>query len=351
MFTSVFFVLVVFVVVTESSGQDDGHWLEGMFSGFQGTVRSILGMPKATQAKLPLAESEIENVVQSSKDLIQNGKLIESLDSLLEIYEINPSHQECNSLIGGLLMSIQQTSLAENFLYSAITLSNWTDSISVSNLAESLRQNAKTDLSLKVLMRGLNAINNTDPSGTLSRSIGNIYYFEKNYSLAADWFLNAAMSNPVAGGVEDWLKASTMVFPDDGKDFKFAENVLLQAITALPRSSQLFYQLGMVMHLTNREEQAIVFYDETIRLDAMNYPVYASLATAYHTLGSFEKAFEIYTIAANVDGKNVIMLVNFGKLLHTFDQKTACLEMAHRASEIDATNQEVVQLLALCQGA
>lgn len=349
---------VIFCNGIDVDATEERSWTGGMFSGklyneVKDAVRNMLGNKPALAKseatdETPLSEAKIQNLLEFSKELIRNGQIVESIDNLLSIYDNNPSHQECNSLLGGVLMTVQQETLAEEFLYSAVQLSNWTDAISVANLAESLRQNDKGDLGLKVLIRGFNAINSTDKTGVLSRSIGNIHYFEKNYSLAADWFLNAVLSHPF-GGADDWLKASTMAFPPSAQDLKFAENVLLQAIIALPQSSSLFYYLGLVMQLTDREEQSIVFYHEALRLDENNYPAISSLATAYHALGQFENAFRAYNVALNVDSGNVIMLVNFGKLLHMNGQTNDCVEMARKAMEVDASNIEVQQLSALCR--
>ena len=70
---------------------------------------------------LPL--EKIDELLNDVKSLISIGSIQESLDILLSIVQHSPEHQECNSLLGAVLLGMNQTSLAEGFLYSALKLS------------------------------------------------------------------------------------------------------------------------------------------------------------------------------------------------------------------------------------
>jgi tetratricopeptide (TPR) repeat protein len=197
-----------------------------------------------------ISEEEIQRLLKSAKDLIKEGNIDDSIDALIAILNHDPEHQECNSLLGALLLSNEQNTMADGFLYTAAALSNWTDTVSIVNLAESLKQKNDSELSLKVLFKGLKAVNSSDPSGLLFNAIGDVLFARKNFSAAADNFLMSAFRRPLRE--EGWVKASTMLFPPEGKDYVFAENVLVEAVRINPNSSQLVFQLGVVMHFTER---------------------------------------------------------------------------------------------------
>ena len=111
-----------------------------------------------------------------------------ALDGLLIVIQIDEDNLECNRLIGSVLLAVQQQDLAEQFLYIAIKLSNWTDVSSLSNLAESMRARGDYELAIKIAAKGLHAVNQSDPTGLLSNSLGLSYLSLQNYSLAAGEF-------------------------------------------------------------------------------------------------------------------------------------------------------------------
>jgi tetratricopeptide (TPR) repeat protein len=121
-------------------------------------------------------------------------------------------------------------------------------------------------LAEKVLTKGLTANNNSDPSGVITNAFGDLYFEKKNYSLAADLYLESAMRKPY--DIDRWVKASTILFPVEVRDLVFAENVLLEGIKNNPNSSVLMHNIGLVMHFTDRVDKAIRFYEEAIRLDS-----------------------------------------------------------------------------------
>lgn len=355
-----FFALLIFIRlaafyaenINNPQIENDESWTEMLFKGFKGTIRGLfdnIGIKLEENKGKILDTIEINELLATSKSLIKDGEVIKSIENLVKIYESDPEHQETCSLLGGLLLGIEEHGLAGDLLYTAIRLSNWTDSVSVVNFAESLRHREDYDLGLKVLYRGLQALNNTDDTGILSRSIGNLLVSQKNYRQAADWFLGASLKNPT--NAQDWLLASTMSFPRSAHDYVFAENVLVQAIQSIPASAVLYYHLGLVMHFTEREKEAIPLYRESLRLQEEDNPSVSSLATALHAIGDIQNAFIEYQKAVIVDPKNTIMLVNFGKLLLSHQNKQDCLKLALMAIEADPerANAEAIELERTCR--
>lgn len=342
------------IAITDNDS--DGSWTGMFFKGAKKTFTTLFAALGSTfevtsgnGKALSLSVDEINTLLISANNLINAGEITKSMEHLVTIYESNPDHQETCSLLGGLLMSLEEHGLATDILYNAIQLSSWTDSVSVANFAEILRKEEDYELGLKVLFRGLKARNNTDETGLLSRSAGNLFVGQKNYTMAADWFLSAAMKNPT--NIQDWAIASTMLFPRSGHDYIFAENVLLQAVQSNPASPVLYYQLGLVMHFTEREQEAISLYRESLRLQDENNPAISSLATALHAVGDLDNALLEYQKAAIIDPNNSIMLVNYGKLMLSLENKQGCLGLALKAIDVspEVPNPEAVKLAETCR--
>ena len=83
-----------------------------------------------------------------------------------------------------------------------------------------------------------------------------------------------------------------MAFPVEGRDYTFAENVLLRGLqffgnTSSPESTELLFQLGLLMHLTDRVANAVPLYEAVLRAQPAAYAAVSAMATAVHSLGEF----------------------------------------------------------------
>lgn len=83
-----------------------------------------------------------------------------------------------------------------------------------------------------------------------------------------------------------------MAFPIEGRDYIFAENVLLQGLqffgnTSSAESVELLFQLGLLMHLTDRVGSAVPLYEAVLRAQPTAFAAVSAMATAVHSLGEF----------------------------------------------------------------
>lgn len=155
-----------------------------------------------------LSDEDIESQLKIAKNFIVEGKVEESIEPLLEIIKRRPNHHESNSLVGALLLGLKQYSFAERFLYSAVLLSNWTDVVSVVNLAESLKQSGDIELSRKTIIKSRETIISSQNASNeslamIGEALGDSFYLTGNYSLAADLFLEVALIRRTS--VESWV--------------------------------------------------------------------------------------------------------------------------------------------------
>ena len=297
-----------------------------------------------------LSGKESDDLISEANRFMVAGETDRAIDTLFLVLDSDPHRIDANIAVGFLLMNIQKPELAENFLYTAVRMSNWTNAGAVANLAECLRQNNDSELGEKVAMKGLNALGNNDETGMIAQSLGVINVERKDYATAADWFLASALMKPLIP--ESWLKASTMLFPAEGRDLKFAENVLLQGIESNPDDAQLLYQLGVVMHRTDHIDQAIVLYEAALGNDGTMQKVKSTLATAYHAVRRFDEAVVLYEEAVAFEPSNVILLSNYAILLCVeLGRVNEGLLLVQNAKEINPYSNDVSKAEADCTAA
>jgi hypothetical protein len=61
---------------------------------------------------------------------------------------------------------------------------------------------------------------NKDSSGLIPYIEGTFKLDKQEFALAADWYLSSALLQE--SNIDAWIAASTMLFPQDGKDYNFA---------------------------------------------------------------------------------------------------------------------------------
>ena len=289
-------------------------------------------------------------LLEQAHKLVLEGNIDQAIDTLFALLDSDPYRIDANIAVGFLLMNIRKPELAENFLFTAVRMSEWKNAGAVAYLAECLRLNDDSDLGEKVAMRGLQALNNNDESGAIAEALGNIKVERKDYAIAADWFLASALLRPQTA--ESWLKASTMQFPSEGRDLKFAENVLLQGIENNPNDAQLLYQLGVVMHSTDHIDEAIVLYEAALGNDPTLRKVKSTLATAYHAVRRFEEAAILYGEAVTFEPSNVVLLANYALLLcNELGRASEGMLLVRDAKEINQYSADVIKAEADCMSA
>lgn len=285
--------------------------------------------------------------MEESKGLLLDGKVEEAVDHLLPIFKTRPDHTEANALVGAILLSVHRFELAEQFLFSAVNSSQWTNAGAVANLAQVFMQTDAVPLAVRTLRKGLDAVSGNDETGAISLCFGDVTYFVGNYSEAADWYLLAALKRPT--NIDIWVKASTVRYPVQGRNLKLAENVLVQALAVNRESSELLFNLGLAMHGSGRLNEAVTFYQEALRTNPANAEISSALATALHANGQYAQALTQYTASeAAQPSTNPVFLANYALLLNNLGRKQEGRTMAMRALNIDPENVDAIRAMREC---
>ena len=176
-------------------------------------------------------------------DRIDSSNFTGAVEYLLQVVEDSVEHQRANAMLGSCFLALERPDLAENFLYTAVRVSNYTDEAAVSNLVQSLRLRGALDLATDVLQKSLSKQESVS-TGILEFAMGEVLSSRQEYSEAADWFLASALRQPEQE--EAWLHASTLHFPPTRQNYSAAETVLTQALALLPSSADLSFHMGGV---------------------------------------------------------------------------------------------------------
>jgi tetratricopeptide (TPR) repeat protein len=295
----------------------------------------------------PVDSALVELKIKESKGKILDGKLESSIESLIAVVEADEENFEGNRLLGAVLLSLNQSKIAEGFLYNAVRISKWKDLHSIANLAESLRVNGDPILSEKVALKGLNATSAHD-DGILAFTLGAIYQDLGNYVRSSEWYQVSAIRQ--VNNIEAWLRASTMKFPSQFQNFSTAEFVLYKANQANPDNVELIYNLALALHMENRPAEAIKLYNVVRDLDPQEKvaDVKGALATALHSVGNVNEAFRFYQLAINANQNSEVLLSNFAILLCSNGLRKEGVELVRRAYSIAPNSEDTKKAMSVC---
>jgi Flp pilus assembly protein TadD len=231
-------------------------------------------------------------------------------------------------------------------------------------------------LAEQVAAKGLTVVTEADGKALLQASMGQICAVRGEWEKSADWFLAAALTQPAL--VDNWLKASTILFPAQHQNMTFAANVLSEAMRMHPNDGRLLYHSALVLHNTGRVAEAvrlhvmtllaplpylpralpvradkIPLYEHSIRVDPTNPspPALSALATAYHGVRRFSEARSVYQRAVQQDPSNVVLLANYARCLCSDEVRDLHegLSMLQRAKTLGTTSTDVAQADAECR--
>jgi len=286
--------------------------------------------------------------LERGKAAFAGGLWSESIDLLIPLVEHDPSSLEANQLLGSALLRIGRPDLAESALFASIHLSNWTDSIAIAELVESLVTNGDLALAEQVGLVGLQRAE--DSTGILAFAVGTVHTKLLKWSSAADYFLAAALTQP--SNVEAWLRASTLNFPPNQQNYTFAQSVLTKAIESDENNPILLFNFGLALHYDSKVTEAVVFYQEALRVLGEDRALsldgfFATYATALHQTGNAKEADRLYRLAKLQNPRNVVALANHAILLCTARLREGLVVLA-TAREVDPGHADYMKAAEVC---
>lgn len=345
--------------------------MDFIFPTSPGQINDEVAQSQGTKIpnKVPLSAEDVNKLLEGAKSALANSEINRAIELLTDVLDNQEDHQEAYSLLGAVLLSLGRFEIAEGLLYKAVHLSHWQDTNAVVNLATVLRQTNESELALKVLVKAYDKIKESKAMSTtaegvtietpdtadiavkdkqsLALGIADTYFALGNYSAASEWYLGGALMDATSTNAPYmWIQASTIRYPKEARDLKFAENVLLQANQEVKDNAELIFHLGVVMFETKRVTEAITFYEQAIRLQREYSEAIGALATAFHSIREYDEAMYYYKIAVAMTPDNVVLLSNFAILLNSLEgQRTDAVAVLSRAYELQPKHPDVLKAM------
>ena len=209
-----------------------------------------------------VTDAEIAALVEEGNRQLAANDINGVINTFFSVLDADPTRHDVNAAMGQILSSVQQYDLAQGFLFAAVQLSNWTYAPAVASLADTLRLDNEPALAEQVAAKGLTVVTEADGKALLQAAMGQICAVRGEWEKSADWFLAAALTQPAL--VDNWLKASTILFPAQHQNMTFAANVLSEAMRMHPNDGRLLYHSALVLHNTGRVAEAVRHHAMTL---------------------------------------------------------------------------------------
>lgn len=328
----VVFLALLVASLTAAMAATESTVLDGFVATARGSLLALFGYPNSAQVgdkpaqkkkKSEITSAEVDERVKHAQELIAAQRVDEAMDVLLGVLERVPEDKDGflpNLLLGTALLTEKKLAgAATGFLYEAVHLSNWTDTVSIANLVAALQLENDTQLAERVAMRGLDIGKAQKVPGSvfvLGQSVAKLYESKGDYATASEWYLSSALENPTESE-EPWIRASTMKFPPAHQKLDIAESVLLRAFPHHPNSPEILFLLGSTLHRLDRISQALPIYRRALALDGSRKDLTAMYATALHADGKLQDAVAVYNKALELSANdnNPVLLANFAMCL------------------------------------
>jgi Flp pilus assembly protein TadD len=97
-----------------------------------------------------------------------------------------------------------------------------------------------------------------------------------------------------------------------------------------------------VLHATSRVEQAVVFYDEALRLRPTHSGAASNLATALHGMGRMADAAPLYVQAVQLSPNNAVLLSNYAIFLNSLKRFQSAYNILMRALSIEPVSADTI---------
>lgn len=119
--------------------------------------------------------------------------------------------------------------------------------------------------------------------------------------------------------------------------FQDALELLQEADAKDPNNAQTLFKLGFVASAVGRVDEAITYYQNSLKIDNNDEFVHNALASQYRKIGKFEEAQGHLQDSLAIDGDNAVTHYNYGNLLVDMGEIEKARESYENAIAIDSS--------------
>ena len=168
------------------------------------------------------------------------------------------------------------------------------------------------------------------------------YQFNREFRKAENLYKTILSTNP-----QHYLSLVNLALcVQEFKQYELAQNLLLSATKAKPRTPTAYFHLGNLFYGQNILQKAINCYQITIQLNPNFSPPYHNLGDIYSSLGMWKEATKSYNNALTKSPNSISTIYGLGKLFHQIGQLDKAVTYYQQAIELEPNNLNVLSNLA-----
>jgi len=123
-------------------------------------------------------------------------------------------------------------------------------------------------------------------------------------------------------------------------DLQKALAIYSEANIKSPNSSETLFKMGYTLALQNRDDEAIEYYKDALKLDENNIFIHQAVASLYRKTSEYTLAKKHLDIALSLDKNDSINYYNYGNLLVDMKENDKAKEMYKKAIELNPDFKE-----------
>ena len=113
-----------------------------------------------------------------------------------------------------------------------------------------------------------------------------------------------------------------------------------------PNSAETLFKMGYTLSLQNRDDEALEYYKDALKLDKNNTYIYQAMASLYRKQKEYERARMHLESSLAIDDRNPITYYNYGNLLTDMKEFDEAKKMYKKAIELDSDFKEAKEELS-----
>ena len=120
-----------------------------------------------------------------------------------------------------------------------------------------------------------------------------------------------------------------------GGDFQKALAIYSEVNFKQKDDVEVLFKMGYALEQQNRDDEALEYYKDALKLDENNLFVLQATASLYRKMGEYASARNYLNRLIDIDANNPITYYNYGNLLVDMKEYVTAKEMYKKAFELD----------------
>ena len=190
-------------------------------------------------------------------------------------------------------------------------------------------------------------IKNLAPAELILNLSGLINFKKKDYKSSINFYIKAIELNP------NYLNAYINLFSVYNKIDNFAESekVVRKALKIYPKSDVINNALGYSLLKQNKNEDAIIYFKISTKLNSLNYKAFFNIGNAYFKTNNFQKAIQYFEKTFKINSKapeTTFYIAECNKELQNYNEALNYYKLASREKNSWLRKNKIIAKILEC---